>query len=147
MRHFVEKMLYKQGGKGRFVGMESIKGLNKTYKISNSDCFWAMLTRLGSRNILNDDDIKNYHGVYVFWNWQNKPIRIGKAVKLRNRILRYYTDLRSQTLMDSMESEIALISVIYTNNEYESTIIELDLIAKHKPIFNYRSLHNASINT
>jgi excinuclease UvrABC nuclease subunit len=118
--------------------MKEIKGNDKTYKISQNDCFWNMLVRLEQphKTILAKDDITNNRGVYVFWDWNDKPIRIGKAVKARNRILSYYSDPNNWDVFEKMYKSIAMISVIYTKDETESSTIEIDLIKKHKPKHN-----------
>lgn len=121
--------------------MKQINGRTKTYTISQSDCFQNIICRLGSRlPRLNPDDIQNKRGVYIFWDWQDNLIRIGKAVKARNRILSYYTSPRCRNLFDQMENDIAYVSVIYTADEMESIITELDLLQEHKPKYN---THNA----
>ena len=121
--------------------MKKIKGSKKTYNISQNDCYWNMLCRLDS-NIkkLAIDDIQNKRGVYIFWNWDDKPIRIGKAVKVRNRLLSYYTGQQNNYVFENMQSEISFVSVVYTNSEQESTDVELDLLKENKPKYNYHNI-------
>lgn len=123
--------------------MKEIKGVRKVYKISQNDCYWNMLCRLddGRSYKLNEDDIQNKRGVYIFWDWNDKPLRIGKAVKARNRLINYYSQPSNFHVFDGMQKDIAFISVIYTKNERESNNIELDLLKKHKPKHN---IHNKS---
>ena len=122
--------------------MKQIKGIKNTYNISQNDCYWNMLCRLDQYvKKLDNDDIQNKRGVYIFWNWDNKPIRIGKAVKLRNRLLSYYTGQSNYYVFENMQNEISFVSVIYTNNEQESVTLELDLLKTHKPKYNYQNIN------
>ena len=122
--------------------MRKIKGETKTYKINQNDCYWSMICRLEEekRTVLNDDDIQNKRGVYIFFDCNDKPLRIGKAVKLRNRLLGYYTQLNNYYTFKKFQQDIFYVSVIYTNSEKESVFVELDLLEKHKPKYNN---HNA----
>lgn len=121
--------------------MMHIDGIRKRYEISQSDCFWNMVCRLDD-NIkkLNHDDIKNSFGVYIFWDWEDNPIRIGKAQKVRNRILSYYTNHMNNYIFESMENELSFVSVIYTKSEMQNIRIESDLLKKHRPKYNFIGL-------
>lgn len=118
--------------------MKSIKGCRKLYEINQNDCFFAMVSRLeeSGKTVLRDDDIRNDRGVYIFWSWDNKPVRIGKAVKLRNRILSYDRQPSNYYIYKNMCKDIQFVSVLYTRSEKESLLIELDLIKKHNPLYN-----------
>jgi len=122
--------------------MKKIKGETKSYKINQNDCYWNMLCRLEEekRTILNNDDIQNKRGVYIFFDWNDKPLRIGKAVKLRQRLLSYCTQPNNYYIFEKFHQQISYVSVIYTNSEKESVFIELDLLEKQKPKYNN---HNA----
>ena len=123
------------------INMRKIKGSKKTYNISQNDCYWNMLCRLDENIVkLAIDDIQNKRGVYIFWNWDDKPIRIGKAVKVRNRLLSYYTGQQNNYVFENMQSEISFVSVVYTNSEQESTDVELDLLKENKPKYNYHNI-------
>ena len=118
--------------------MNVIEGTDKAYSISQSDCYYTMLWRVeNNESRLDIDDIQNNRGVYIFWNWDDKPIRIGKAVKVRNRLLSYANNTSNWNVFDKMQDDgIQYVSVIYTDNETESAVIELDLLAKHRPKHN-----------
>ena len=121
--------------------MKNIKGITKDYNISQNDCYWNMLCRLDD-NIkkLDIDDIKNKRGVYIFFDWNDKPLRIGKAVKVRNRLISYATQPQNYYVFELFHQEIAFVSVIYTQSEKESTMIELDLLEYHKPKHNTHNI-------
>ncbi len=117
--------------------MKAIRGYKRLYDINISECYWSLLCRMEEKpTVLNDDEIKNLHGVYIFWGWENKPIRIGKAVKVRNRLISYCTNHTNSYVFNDMEHDIAYVSVIYTFNQKESQSIEIDLIRRHKPKHN-----------
>lgn len=118
--------------------MKFIKGNKKTYKIDQNDCFWTMLCRLDEKQaVLTEEDIRHKCGVYIFWDWDDKPIRIGIGTKLRNRILSY-SYIQNWYVFEDMHPHIAFVSVIYTRTQIEAQVMEKDLIQQHKPRFNYR---------
>jgi len=104
----------------------------KVIESDANECIWDMLTRKGTMNSLPDDCIKNTHGVYVFFDWNDNPIRIGKAVKARNRIMQYESDKN----FSRWSSDIQLVSVFYTENIRESSDLEIQLIQEHQPCNN-----------
>ena len=118
--------------------MKTIKGNKKDYTLTHCDCFISMICRLDENTTkLDKSDIQNKRGVYVFFDKENKPVRIGKAVKVRNRILSYYTAINvNESLFEDLFQLTDYIGVIYTNNETESVILELELLKKYKPILN-----------
>jgi len=122
--------------------MRKIKGKTQMYKISQNDCYWSMLCRLEENIVkLDIDDIQNKRGVYIFMDWNDKPLRIGKAVKVRNRLLGYSTQPNNYYIFEQFHQEIAFVSVIYTQSEKESTMIELDLLEEHKPKYNTHNIY------
>ena len=62
-----------------------------------------MLDRDCNKFPLQDCDILNETGVYVFHNIDGVPIRIGKAKKLRNRVLSYFTRFTDRDQQMAME--------------------------------------------
>jgi len=96
-----------------------------------NECFFDMLCRKGTLRKIPKDSIQNSNGCYVFFGWDDYPIRVGKAVKLRNRILQYVRD------RDFIwENEIQFVGVLYTENNTESVRIE-DMLIKHiQPKYN-----------
>ena len=102
------------------------------------DCFWAMLARSEEpKTVLDDTDIANQPGVYFFMSWDNKPIRIGKAIKLRNRIMSYAngTEYHNKILDRFAELDLAYVGVFYCSKEqcYSS---EEQYISLYKPELN-----------
>jgi excinuclease UvrABC nuclease subunit len=104
-----------------------------------NECVWNMLCSRGSMRSIPDDCIKNQHGVYVFFDWNDKPIRIGKSVKARNRIMQYERDPK----FTKWSGDIQFVSVFYTSGTRESSDLELRLIQQYQPSNNVHSLLSA----
>lgn len=86
-------------------------------------------------------DIKNrknrfpqHPGVYIFKDKNNKPLYIGKAINLRNRILNY--SRVSDPRIKKMVRESLRIDTARTDSEIEALILESQYIKKFKPFFN-----------
>jgi excinuclease ABC subunit C len=79
-------------------------------------------------------------GVYLMKDRAGRVIYVGKAASLRNRVRQYFQDPdavdnpRVQHLM----SRIADFEVVGTDNEVEALILEVNLIKRHRPIYNVR---------
>ena len=76
-------------------------------------------------------------GVYIFKNDQGKPVYIGKAKNLRNRVRTYFQrssqlDLKSIRML----AKVADLELMVTANEIESLILESNLVHEHKPRYN-----------
>ena len=100
-------------------------------KISSSECVYVMdelREKKGFRPSV--DTINNDVGVYIFWGWDDTPIRIGKAVKTRNRILQYFRT--GKEIIDSCQ----YVSYIRCKNEAEAANLEIVLISHYQPIYN-----------
>jgi excinuclease ABC subunit C len=76
-------------------------------------------------------------GVYLFFNARGKPIYIGKAKNLRNRVRTYFQ--ASGPVMERtrrMVAQVHDLDLIVTANEIESLILEANLIHEHRPRYN-----------
>ena len=73
-------------------------------------------------------------GIYLFMDSKNKPLYIGKAFDLRNRIKSYAKteDVRIQKMLSVAKK----IDFIKTGSEIEALILESQYIKKHQPTFN-----------
>jgi excinuclease UvrABC nuclease subunit len=118
--------------------MKTIQGQHKTYQINQNDCFWCIITRPPGK--LDESDIQNKCGVYIFLGAGDIPLRIGIATKLRNRI-QSYDRASNWYVFSKMYPYIESVCVIYTNTQIEAQNIEKDLITKQQPAFNYRHLN------
>ena len=119
----------------------NIQGIDNIYNIDVSECIWNMLImRESNISELEPGDIQNTSAIYIFFDVNDNPIRIGKAVKVRNRILSYATCRTNNYIWKYMYKDISYVSVIYTNGEKENRVIELDLLHKYKPFYNYHDI-------
>jgi len=73
-------------------------------------------------------------GIYLFTDSKNKPLYIGKALNLKNRVSQYLKidDAR----LNKMLSEAKKISFIRTSSDIEALILESQYIKEHQPRFN-----------
>jgi excinuclease ABC subunit C len=76
-------------------------------------------------------------GVYLYKDSGGKPIYIGKAKSLRNRVRTYFQDSRNlDERLDQMMDHIADVEFIMTDTEGEALALENNLIKEHKPKYN-----------
>lgn len=76
-------------------------------------------------------------GVYVHKNAQGEILYVGKAKDLRSRLKSYFTGLETHSLKTrALVEKIDHFEVILTENEYESLILENNLIKHHTPPYN-----------
>ena len=76
-------------------------------------------------------------GVYVFLNARGRPIYIGKAKNLRNRVRTYFQT--SGPIVERTRRMVAQavdLDLIVTANEVESLILEANLVHEHRPRYN-----------
>lgn len=98
-----------------------------------SECPFVLLDSIGSVFELKDDMIQHKPGIYIFYNHEGEPIRIGKALKLRNRIASYFQGWQHCSISDELYASMSQVSVIYNDSR---TILEGKLITKYKPRLN-----------
>jgi len=73
-------------------------------------------------------------GIYLFKNSKNKPLYIGKALNIKNRVSQY---LRAEDQrLTSMISESRKVDFIEANSDIEALIMESQFIKNHRPYFN-----------
>jgi excinuclease ABC subunit C len=77
-------------------------------------------------------------GVYIMKDARGKPIYIGKAAVLRNRVRQYFQpasgDIRD--FVPLLEGIVVDIETVITSNEKEALLLENTLIKRHQPRFN-----------
>jgi len=76
-------------------------------------------------------------GVYIMKDKQGAVIYVGKAARLKNRVVSYFSgahDAKTQTLV----SKISDFDVIIVNTELEALVLENSLIKRHMPKYNIR---------
>jgi excinuclease ABC subunit C len=76
-------------------------------------------------------------GVYQFKDQSGRPLYVGKAKRLRNRVRSYFQNSRNQDgRIRVMVSKVKDLEVIVTDSEAEALILENNLIKKHQPRYN-----------
>src|SRR5579862_3156734 len=77
-------------------------------------------------------------GVYIMKDARGKPIYIGKAAVLRNRVRQYFQPASGDTrdFVPLLDGIVADIETVITSNEKEALLLENTLIKKHQPRFN-----------
>jgi excinuclease ABC subunit C len=77
-------------------------------------------------------------GVYIMKDARGKPIYIGKAAVLRNRVRQYFQPASgdSRDFVPLLDGIVADIDTVITSNEKEALLLENTLIKRHQPRFN-----------
>ncbi len=86
---------------------------------------------------INQYEIPETPGVYIFRNSKNRVIYVGKAINLKNRVKSYFQKFdalapKTQALVEKIEK----FEFIKVENEVEALLLEADLIKKYKPPYN-----------
>lgn len=83
--------------------------------------------------------LPDHPGVYIFRDAEGKPIYIGKARSLRNRVRSHFHAGRSlDTRTVTMYNRVATIDYIETHSEMESLILESNLVKEQRPEYNIK---------
>jgi excinuclease ABC subunit C len=84
------------------------------------------------------DGLPGAPGVYIMKDHRGKPVYIGKAAVLRNRVRQYFQPASgdSRDFVPLLEGIVADIETVITSNEKEALLLENTLIKKHQPRFN-----------
>jgi excinuclease ABC subunit C len=77
-------------------------------------------------------------GVYILKNAKGRPIYVGKAKSLRDRVRSYFRDDSSHHKAPEMTRAIADFETILTDSESEALILESNLIKEYSPRYNIR---------
>jgi excinuclease ABC subunit C len=79
-------------------------------------------------------------GVYIMKDARGKPIYIGKAAVLRNRVRQYFQPASgdSRDFVPLLDGIVADIETVVTSNEKEALLLENTLIKRHQPRFNVK---------
>jgi excinuclease ABC subunit C len=84
------------------------------------------------------EDLPAAPGVYIMKDHRGKPVYIGKAAVLRNRVRQYFQPASgdSRDFVPLLEGIVTDIETVITSNEKEALLLENTLIKKHQPRFN-----------
>ena len=75
-------------------------------------------------------------GVYVFRDAQGKPLYVGKARNLRQRLLSYIRNTGYNPKVKVLVKQAVNVETIITDTEEEAFLLEYALIKKLKPVYN-----------
>ena len=76
-------------------------------------------------------------GVYIMKDKQSRVIYVGKASRLKNRVVSYFHgahDIKTETMV----SKIADFDVVIVGSEFEALVLENSLIKHHMPKYNIK---------
>lgn len=74
-------------------------------------------------------------GVYIFRDERGKPIYVGKAKNLKNRLTSYIA-MNLATKTQAMVNAAKTFSYIQVNSEFEALLLEANLVKKYMPQYN-----------
>jgi len=77
-------------------------------------------------------------GCYLMKDRRGTVIYVGKAKNLRNRLASYFQARRREQKIERMVRRIRSVEVILVNNEWESLVLENNLIKFYQPYYNAR---------
>ncbi|MBR4703015.1 MAG: excinuclease ABC subunit UvrC [Oscillospiraceae bacterium] len=75
-------------------------------------------------------------GVYIMMDRRGEVIYVGKAKKLKNRVVSYFREGNHSPKTEVMVSRVDHFDVIMVRSEFEALITENQLIKLHKPRYN-----------
>ncbi len=84
------------------------------------------------------DSLPTKPGCYIMKNADGKIIYVGKAVNLRNRVRSYFHTNLPDAKTRQLVRHIADIEWILVGSELEALILEMNLIKRHRPMYNIR---------
>lgn len=89
-------------------------------------------------NFIDQKKIPHKSGVYLFKNYKDQIIYVGKAIDLNSRVSSYFKKPADSLKTELLVAEIAGIDSIIVESEIEALILEANLIKKNLPKFNIR---------
>lgn len=87
-------------------------------------------------NSINENIIPIDAGVYIFYDRTEKPIYIGKAKNIRNRLKQYLSGQDERPLIPYLLKDAQFIGFILAGSEKEALVLENNLIKQHRPKYN-----------
>lgn len=92
-----------------------------------------------NRQYIKNKDIPNHPGIYIFRDKMKRPIYIGRATSLKERIKSYFSadllETRGRKIVE-MVLKAHTIDFIVTQNVLEAIIMEANEIRKYSPAYN-----------
>ena len=75
-------------------------------------------------------------GVYCMFDVQSRVIYVGKAKRLRDRVLSYFSESSRSVKTQALMQHVVQIEVTLTANETEALLLEANLIKQFRPKYN-----------
>ena len=92
--------------------------------------------------------ISDEPGIYLFYGSGKKPLYIGRATSLRDRVRSYFSSTLGQSrgmrLIEALE-KTKRIETIVTDSILDSIVLELNYIKKYNPVYNAREKDDKSL--
>ena len=85
------------------------------------------------------DGLPTGPGVYLFRDYQGRPLYIGKSGSIRNRVRTYFTASEQRRRMAEMVRIAESVTAVECATALEAEVRESRLLAEHKPPYNRRS--------
>lgn len=82
------------------------------------------------------DDLPRAPGVYIFEDAKGRPLYIGKATNIAQRVRSYFGAAETRDRMERMLDLTSSVRAIVCATEFEASIREHRLLVEHKPPFN-----------
>ena len=77
-------------------------------------------------------------GVYIMRDATAEIIYVGKAIRLKSRVMSYFQGRDDRLQIESLLERVTDIEFIVTKDERQALVLEADLIRKNQPRFNVR---------
>ena len=83
-------------------------------------------------------------GIYRFVDSADRILYIGKAIRLRARLMQYINGHDGREMVSRLLKRAQKIDITITASEKDALILEANLIQKHKPPFNVRLIEGSN---
>ncbi|MEC8379601.1 MAG: excinuclease ABC subunit UvrC [Myxococcota bacterium] len=77
-------------------------------------------------------------GIYIFRNPKGKPLYVGKAKRLRSRVMQYINGHDGREMVSTLLRQSTQIDITLVSSDREALLVECGLIHKYRPWFNVR---------
>ncbi len=94
------------------------------------------MIKISSPQDFKANNIPTDPGVYIYRDWQDEIIYVGKAKNLRSRVKSYFSNNDHPIKTRQLVIHIRSIDWVIVNNEVEALLLENKLIKQHTPKYN-----------
>ncbi len=102
---------------------------------------WMQLSRKpvlpDNLNIKSFEDIPDENGVYIFYDEARKPLYVGKASHLREKIMTYFESVPDEGKRATMLKRLRIIETQLTCGDLGAKLLQHHLVKTLKPVFNF----------